>query len=309
MVAERTAMRADWRELAARRCEAYTYSGDQCREWGLDVDMVGGRLLCRRHRRAQADNKIGAFVPRRGDLSGDGVSAPEMAKAGAIADETPVDTAAAPIGPDSGAQAPLRPKAPTYWDRLRARGVERRVERAIPAGLRERPALAPTERPKTEVFAEIADRDDAMRAEYKATGPTPWPDAFARLTRAGEEAREQRRMAAEAAAPAQRSRRSATADDVIRIVADVFNLRASDLISKSRDWDIAHPRQLAMVLMRQVVPSISYAGIGKALGGRDHTTILYGVEKVERLLAEGDNDTVRGMHDIRQALRDEGFDG
>lgn len=300
MVAERTAVRGGWRELAARRCEAWTWSGDRCRQFGLAVREVNGRLLCGRHERKHL-----ALVPRPDDVPDRDRGVPATAKTGAMATETAQATTVAPNGQDSASQAPLGGRKQTYWDRLRAQGQERRVEKAIPAGLRERPALAPTERPRAEVFVEIAGRDDAMRAEYKAKGPTPWPEAFGRLLRAGEEAREQRRAAVEAAAQAQGARRKAlTAEIVIECMAGAHGVAPADLKGKRRDQEFAYPRQLAMYALREWL-KLSLSDIGKQLGGRDHTTVMYGVAKIEKEL-ETDPITVRSLADIKDMLRDAG---
>ncbi|PYM62231.1 MAG: hypothetical protein DMD79_11085 [Candidatus Rokuibacteriota bacterium] len=58
-----------------------------------------------------------------------------------------------------------------------------------------------------------------------------------------------------------------------------------DLRAKTRTKAVAFPRQVAMYLARQLT-SHSYADIGRGFGGKDHTTVLYAVQKIEALLQE-----------------------
>ncbi len=66
---------------------------------------------------------------------------------------------------------------------------------------------------------------------------------------------------------------------VIRIVADHFNLRAEDLTGRKRTKEIANARQIAMYLLREE-NDLSLPAIGEHLGGRDHSTVRYGVERI-----------------------------
>ena len=72
-------------------------------------------------------------------------------------------------------------------------------------------------------------------------------------------------------------------DNIQRIVADYFNIKISDLISKSRTRNIARPRQLAMAFAKQYT-NLSLPKIGAEFGGRDHTTVLHACRKVEELV-------------------------
>lgn len=67
---------------------------------------------------------------------------------------------------------------------------------------------------------------------------------------------------------------------IIQIVAEQYNLSPNDLISTRKSKNIAYPRQIVMYLCRTLISSLSLSDIGKALGGRDHTTILHGIEKI-----------------------------
>ena len=79
--------------------------------------------------------------------------------------------------------------------------------------------------------------------------------------------------------------RRVTVEDVQRRVAEVFKVKPQDLRAKTRTRAVAFPRQVAMYLGRQLT-SESYADIGRAFGGKDHTTVLHAVHKIEALLQE-----------------------
>jgi chromosomal replication initiator protein len=70
---------------------------------------------------------------------------------------------------------------------------------------------------------------------------------------------------------------------VIRIVADHFSLRPEDLTGRKRTKEIANARQIAMYLLREE-NDLSLPAIGDHLGGRDHSTVRYGVEQVAKEL-------------------------
>lgn len=72
-------------------------------------------------------------------------------------------------------------------------------------------------------------------------------------------------------------------EDVLDAVAGYYHLRSVDLKSPSRAKDISHARQVGIFVMRSVTDA-SFPKIGELLGGRKHTTILYGYEKVREEL-------------------------
>ncbi len=74
-------------------------------------------------------------------------------------------------------------------------------------------------------------------------------------------------------------------DHIQRKVADFFGVKLSDLRAQNRTRAVAFPRQIAMYLARQLTHS-SLAEIGRSFGGKDHTTVLHAVEKIQRLLQE-----------------------
>ncbi len=91
-----------------------------------------------------------------------------------------------------------------------------------------------------------------------------------------------------------------TLDQVIQTVCQYYNVTPEALSSTSRSRAIAFPRQMAMYLARTETDT-SFPQIGSCLGNRDHTTILYGYEKIAALL-EKDAATRRDMLEIKAAL-------
>lgn len=66
---------------------------------------------------------------------------------------------------------------------------------------------------------------------------------------------------------------------IVKVVAEFYDLKESDLITQSRRRDMVKPRQIAMFLMREEL-KISYPAIGEKFGGRDHTTAIHSCGKV-----------------------------
>jgi chromosomal replication initiator protein len=76
-----------------------------------------------------------------------------------------------------------------------------------------------------------------------------------------------------------------TIDQVQRKVSDFFGVKVSDLKAKNRTKAVAFPRQVAMYLARQLTHA-SLAEVGRAFGGKDHTTVLHAVDKIQALVQE-----------------------
>lgn len=76
--------------------------------------------------------------------------------------------------------------------------------------------------------------------------------------------------------------RKVTIDEVQRTVAEYYNLRLAEMLSQRRSRVIARPRQVAMYLCKQLT-SRSLPEIGRRFGGRDHTTVMHAVRKIEDL--------------------------
>jgi chromosomal replication initiator protein len=74
-----------------------------------------------------------------------------------------------------------------------------------------------------------------------------------------------------------------TVEDIQKRVADRYNIRVSDMSSSRRLRTVARPRQIAMYLAKQLTPR-SLSEIGRKFGGKDHTTVMHAVKKVEELI-------------------------
>ena len=72
-----------------------------------------------------------------------------------------------------------------------------------------------------------------------------------------------------------------TIEQIQRKVGDFFGIKLSDLKAKNRTKAVAFPRQVAMYLARQLTHA-SLAEVGRAFGGKDHTTVLHAVDKIQR---------------------------
>jgi chromosomal replication initiator protein len=75
-----------------------------------------------------------------------------------------------------------------------------------------------------------------------------------------------------------------TIDEIQRKVAEHYNLKMADLMSARRAREVARPRQVAMYLAKKLTPR-SLPEIGRRFGGRDHTTVMHAVKRIEELRA------------------------
>jgi len=91
-----------------------------------------------------------------------------------------------------------------------------------------------------------------------------------------------------------------TMDEILRTVGRTFSIDAKDLKSKGRRQELVAPRQLAMYLIRELTPH-SFPEIGQFFSGRDHSTVMYSINKVAKQL-EDDQELQRREREIRQAL-------
>lgn len=94
--------------------------------------------------------------------------------------------------------------------------------------------------------------------------------------------------------------RRVTIESILRSVAERFNLQASQLKLKSNTRAIAYPRQVAMYLVKELT-SASLPEIGRAFGGKHHTTVLHSVQKIETLRHK-DPDLNRMLHSLIDSL-------
>ena len=75
--------------------------------------------------------------------------------------------------------------------------------------------------------------------------------------------------------------RRITPELIISVIADQYGVTAEDIVSKKRSRDVALPRQIAMYLCRNMT-QLSTTNIGRSFGGRDHTTVMHGCDKINQ---------------------------
>ncbi|MBU6422723.1 MAG: chromosomal replication initiator protein DnaA [Chloroflexi bacterium] len=95
-------------------------------------------------------------------------------------------------------------------------------------------------------------------------------------------------------------RQNLSPEKIVEVVARYYQVPVDQLRGKARDKQIVLPRQVAMYLMREETEA-PLLRIGAALGGRDHSTVLHGCEKIEREMSESD-DFRREVGALREML-------
>ncbi len=95
--------------------------------------------------------------------------------------------------------------------------------------------------------------------------------------------------------------RDLSADEIDQAVAQSFGFTVEELRSKSRRRQLADARAVAMYLERSLL-ELSYTEIGKRFGGRDHSTVIHSIQKVERQLGD-DSEFRRRLDGLRARLR------
>ncbi|MEZ4496615.1 MAG: chromosomal replication initiator protein DnaA [Thermomicrobiales bacterium] len=130
-----------------------------------------------------------------------------------------------------------------------------------------------------DVIEYIAQKDQANIRELE--GALKKVTAFASIT--GSPVSLQ--LAMEALTDAMISNRGRTlrAETILEVVTGYFNVSLRDLQGRGRNRQLVLPRQIAMYLMREETTA-SLVEIGRQLGGRDHTTVMHGIDKIEREL-------------------------
>jgi chromosomal replication initiator protein len=89
-------------------------------------------------------------------------------------------------------------------------------------------------------------------------------------------------------------------DEIITFISDYFQIPATDLLGTSRKREIVIARQIAWLLCKEVL-KMSYDSIGKAFGGKNHTTVMHGIKKMEKL-RRTDSATARHIHALKKDL-------
>ena len=96
------------------------------------------------------------------------------------------------------------------------------------------------------------------------------------------------------------SERKITIEEIQRKVSEHYNIRLSDMIGPKRLRTYARPRQIAMYLSKNLT-SRSLPEIGRRFGGRDHTTVMHGVKRIEELKIQ-DGQVAEDVEILRRAL-------
>jgi chromosomal replication initiator protein len=91
-------------------------------------------------------------------------------------------------------------------------------------------------------------------------------------------------------------------EDIQRIVARQYNVSRSDLLSSRRTANVVRPRQIAMYLAKTLTLR-SLPEIGRRFGGRDHTTVLHAVRKIEGLIGS-DNSLAAEIESLKSQLQE-----
>ena len=91
-------------------------------------------------------------------------------------------------------------------------------------------------------------------------------------------------------------------EHVVDLVARKYNLTVDKLLGRDRSRDVALPRQIAMYVLREE-SNFSLPQIGAALGGRDHTTVMYAIEKIGKEIKDDSGSKIsRDVMDLRRQL-------
>lgn len=98
------------------------------------------------------------------------------------------------------------------------------------------------------------------------------------------------------------SDRKVTVEEIQRKVSEHYNIRLSEMIGPKRVRNYARPRQMAMYLAKQLT-SRSLPEIGRRFGGRDHTTVMHGVRRIEELKIT-DSQIADDLELLRRALEE-----
>ena len=99
-----------------------------------------------------------------------------------------------------------------------------------------------------------------------------------------------------------REARRVRIEDILRIVSRHYKVARNDLLSSRRSRDVVRPRQIAMYLAKALT-SRSLPEIGRRFGGRDHTTVLHSVRKVEQMIKD-DGDLAQEVELLKRMLEE-----
>jgi chromosomal replication initiator protein len=97
------------------------------------------------------------------------------------------------------------------------------------------------------------------------------------------------------------SRSDLEPEKIVTQVAEYYKLSIEKLLGRDRTKEVAHPRQIAMYLLREEA-KISFPQIGEALGGRDHSTVMSAIDKVKDQYKNGDGRVRKDIDFLRHQL-------
>ena len=97
--------------------------------------------------------------------------------------------------------------------------------------------------------------------------------------------------------------RQITADEVMKLVSHEYGVRVADITGAKKSRDISLPRQISMYLIRRLT-RLSYPEIGRLMGGKDHSTVVKGVKKMNGLMEE-DHEFARKLRNVEKKLMEQ----
>ncbi|HRN95872.1 MAG TPA: chromosomal replication initiator protein DnaA [Candidatus Levybacteria bacterium] len=92
-------------------------------------------------------------------------------------------------------------------------------------------------------------------------------------------------------------------DQIIETICDFYGIKTTQLKGKKRDSYLVRPRHVCMYLLKEE-GKLTFMDIGNVLGGRDHTTVMHAVNKIEKMLQDSEN-TQDEIGTIKQKMREE----
>jgi len=154
-----------------------------------------------------------------------------------------------------------------------------------------------TGEPTAAILEQLVDRTPGSVRELEGAVNTLAAAAGQRLTSLGLDEAKALLGASTRGGPERRI----TVDEIQKTVAEHFAMKQADLLSERRTRAVARPRQIAMYLCKQLTTR-SYPDIGRRFGGRDHTTVLHGVRKIDELMPT-DDQIARDVEALMRKLR------
>ncbi len=94
---------------------------------------------------------------------------------------------------------------------------------------------------------------------------------------------------------------AATTESIQKLVADYYDLRVSQLKSRTNSHQVSFPRQIAMYLCKQLTGS-SLQEIGRSFGGKHHTTVIHAISKIDKM-REKDPDFDKLVDNFAETLK------